>query len=113
MRYRAPRTLQLLLGLLLLLGWNLSASADEGRISGRVLDPQGAPVSQAHVKLVNAAGTTVGETRSDEQGQFVLDVIGAGVYQLVAEAPSFVTVVQSVSVAAGQQRQVGLQFQQL
>src|SRR5271165_3071962 len=92
---------------------HLWAAPETGRISGRVLDPQGAPVSQAHVKLVNAAGTTVGETRSDEQGQFVLDVIGAGVYQLVAEAPSFVTVVQSVSVAAGQQRQVGLQFQQL
>src|SRR5271165_91062 len=113
MRYRAPRTLQLLLGLLLLLGWNLSASADEGRISGRVLDPQGAPVSQAHVKLVNAAGTAVGETHSDEQGRFTLNGIDPGVYRLIAESQSFVTVVQNVSIGPGQQQQVSLQFQQL
>jgi Carboxypeptidase regulatory-like domain len=113
MRYLVPRTLQLLLAIFLLLGWNLSASADKGRVSGRVFDPQGAPLSQAHVKLVNAAGTTVGETRSDEQGRFTLDGVDPGVYQLIAEAPSFVSVVQSVSVATGQQQQVSLQFQQL
>jgi Carboxypeptidase regulatory-like domain len=113
MRYLVPRTLQLLLAIFMLLGWNLSASADKGRVSGRVFDPQGAPLSQAHVKLVNAAGTTVGETRSDEQGRFTLDGVDPGVYQLIAEAPSFVSVVQSVSVATGQQQQVSLQFQQL
>jgi hypothetical protein len=98
--------------LLLLFCSDLRATPEAGRISGHVVDPQGAPVSQARVKLVNAAGTTVGEARSDEQGRFTLDGIGAGVYQIIAEAPSFVTVLQSVSVAAGQQ-QVGLQFQQL
>ena len=113
MRYLAPRALQLLLGIFLLFGWNLSASADEARITGRVLDPQGAPVAQAHVKLVNAAGAKVGDTHSDEQGRFALEGVDPGVYQLVAESPSFVAVIQSVSVAAGQQQSVDLQFQQL
>src|SRR5271165_6004160 len=89
------------------------AAPETGWISGRVLDPQGAPVSQAHVKLVNAAGTAVGETHSDEQGRFTLDGFDPGVYQLIAESPSIVTVVQNVSIGPGQQQQVSLQFQQL
>jgi Carboxypeptidase regulatory-like domain len=113
MRCLVPRTLQLLLAIFLLFGWNLSASGDKGRISGRILDPQGAPVSQAHVKLVNAAGATVGDARSDQQGRFTLDGVDPGVYQLVAEAPSFVSVMQDISLAAGQQQQASVQFQQL
>ncbi len=89
------------------------AGPETGRVSGRVLDPQGAPVSQAHVALVNAAGTTVGETNSDGQGNFVLPGFDPGVYQLVVESPSFVTVVQNVSLGLGQQQQVNVQFQQL
>src|SRR5271166_2170473 len=98
---------------LLLFCAHLWAAPEKGRVSGRVLDPQGAPVSQARVKLVNAAGAAVGETHSDEQGRFTLDGIDPGVYQLIAESPSFVTVVQNVSIGPGQQQQVSLQFQQL
>jgi len=92
---------------------HLWAAPEAGRISGRVLDPQGAPVLQAHLKLINAAGTTVGDTRSDDQGRFTLDSIDPGDYQLLAECPSFVSVVQNVGVGPGQQQQVALQFQQL
>src|SRR5271166_6531300 len=89
------------------------AAPEKGQVSGRVLDPQGAPVSQARVKLVNAAGAAVAETHSDDQGRFTLNGIDPGVYQLIAESPSFVTVVQNVSIGPGQQQQVSLQFQQL
>src|SRR5271166_1859665 len=89
------------------------AAPEKGQVSGRVLDPQGAPVSQARVKLVNAAGAAVAETHSDDQGRFTLNGIDPGVYQLIAESPSFVTVVQNVSIGPGQQQQVALQFQQL
>src|SRR5271169_717590 len=97
----------------LLLSAALRADAAAGRIAGRVLDPQGAPVSQADVKLVNAAGTTVGDARSDDLGRFALTGADPGDYQLVAEFPAFVTVVQNVSLGRGQQPQVSLQFQQL
>src|SRR5271166_3349257 len=89
------------------------AAPEKGQVSGRVLDPQGAPVSQARVKLVNAAGAAVAETHSDDQGRFTLNGIDPGVYQLIAESPSFVTVVQNVSIGPGQQQQVSLKFQQL
>jgi hypothetical protein len=98
---------------LLLFCAHLWGAPEKARVSGRVLDPQGAPVSQARIKLMNAAGTTVGETHSDEQGRFTLNGIDPGDYQLVAESPSFVTVVQNVSLGAGQQQQVSLQFQQI
>src|SRR5271166_3157434 len=89
------------------------AAPEKGQVSGRVLDPQGAPVSQARVKLVNAAGAAVAETHSDDQGRFTLNGIDPGVYRLIAESQSFVTVVQNVSIGPGQQQQVSLQFQQL
>src|SRR5271157_2675244 len=98
---------------LLLFGAQLSAAPEKGAVSGRVLDPRGTPVSQADVRLVNAAGATVSETHSDDQGRFTLDGIAPGDYQLIAESPSFVTVVQNVSMGPGQQQQVSVQFQQL
>jgi hypothetical protein len=81
-------------------------------VAGRVLDPQGAPVPGAQVKLKNAAGITIREATGDGQGNFVLPVVPSGEYQLTAEAESFVTVVATVSVGPGQ-KPVELQFQQL
>jgi Carboxypeptidase regulatory-like domain len=97
----------------ILLSASLRAEPAAGRIAGRVVDPQGAPVAQADVKLVNAAGITVGDARSDEQGRFALTGVDSGDYQLIAESPGFVTVVQNVFLGRGQQPQVSLQFQQL
>src|SRR5258706_434627 len=92
---------------------NLSATADAGRVSGRVLDPRGAPVAGAHLKLLNAAGVSIREATSDEQGNFVLADIDPGQYQLTAQEASFVSVTSDLSVTSGQPREVSLQFQQL
>jgi Carboxypeptidase regulatory-like domain len=99
--------------LLLLFYSCLWAAPRPARISGRVLDPQNVPVSQAQVKLVNAAGATLAETHTDAQGRFTLDAVDPGAYQLVAQAPSFVSVIQNISLAAGQQQLTSVQFQQL
>lgn len=99
--------------LLVFLSAPLLAAPGSARVSGRVLDPQGNPVLQAHVKLVNAAGATVAEMQTDAQGQFVFDGIDSGVYQLTAESASFVSVVQTISLATGQQQHASVQFQQL
>ncbi len=89
------------------------ALADAGTIHGRVLDPQGASVARAKVKLLNAAGTKIGETVSDQDGNFVFAGVDPGVYRVTAEDQSYVTAVASVSVASGQQQQLTVQFQQL
>jgi hypothetical protein len=101
--------------LCLILGFssNVAASADPGRVLGRVLDPLGAPVAGAHLKLVNSAGALIRETSSNEHGNFILDGIDPGEYRLTGEAPSFVSVTLDASVGSGQQKQVSLQFQQL
>ena len=89
------------------------AVGESGTIRGRVLDPQGASVAKATIKLLNAAGTKVGETVTDREGNFVLAGVDPGVYQVKAEESSYVTVVTSVSMASGQQQQITVQFQQL
>ena len=92
---------------------NASASAEPGRVSGRILDPQLAPVAGANLKLANVAGAAIRQTRSDQQGKFVFERIDAGEYQLTAEATSFVPVVQNVSIPAGQEKEITLQFKQV
>ncbi len=82
-------------------------------MSGRVFDPRGATVSGAHLKLLNSAGVLVLETISDRQGNFDLEGIDPGEYQLIGQDPSFVAVTSDVSVARGERKQVTLQFQQL
>ncbi len=97
----------------LILSWSLAQAADSGRISGRVLDPQGAPVAGAHLKFLNSAGIIVHESLSDALGNFILDHVNEGEYELTGESDSFVTGYVNVSVAPGQQKETTLRFQQL
>ena len=89
------------------------AFGETGAVQGRTLDPQGATISDAMIKLLNAAGTKVGETVSDQSGEFRFVGVDPGTYQLRAESPSFVSVVASISIASGQQQPITVQFQQL
>ncbi len=50
---------------------------------------------------------------SDAQGNFVLEGIDAGEYQLTGEFAAFVPVIVNVSLTAGQQKEISVQFQQL
>jgi hypothetical protein len=91
----------------------LEAEPPSGRIAGRVLDPQGATVSGVRLSLLNAAGTSIRETTSDGQGNFTLDGIDPGSYQLVADASSYVSVITNVGVSIGQQQNANVQFLQI
>jgi hypothetical protein len=98
--------------LLFVCALSLSA-AETGRISGRILDPQGTPVAGARVKLHDSVGSLVRKSTGDAQGNFTLESIGTGEYQLTAESDAFVSVVLDVSLATGQQKQINLRFRQL
>jgi hypothetical protein len=91
----------------------LPGRAATGRISGRVRDPHGATVDGAHVKLVSAAGTLIGETVSDAQGAFVFPSAEAGDYKLTAAFDGFVPATAAFALAAGQEKEIVLQFQQM
>jgi carboxypeptidase family protein len=92
---------------------SLPAEPSGARITGKVLDPQGAPVSAVHLSLLNAAGSPIRDATSDAEGSFIIEGVDSGSYQLVANAPSFVSVVVNVGVTGGQQQAVNLQFQQI
>jgi hypothetical protein len=92
---------------------NLTEATELIRISGTVLDPQGVPVAGAHLKLANSTGTVVREAVSDAHGNFTLELANGGEYRLTAESDAFVSVIADVSLAAGQQRQISLQFRHL
>ena len=103
-----------LCGLCLLLACSrLTADPFVDYLDGMVLDPQGVPVPAAHVSLINAAGSTIRTVNSDEQGNFGFADIDPGSYQIVAESPSFVSVVTNVAVSSAQQQNVTIQFQQI
>ena len=89
------------------------AAGGTGEISGKVLDPKGAAVAGAIVKLVDAAGTTIRQATADDRGNFQLDGIDPGEYQMTVEAPGFVTRNFDISLASGEHKELNLQFQQI
>jgi hypothetical protein len=102
-----------LLAVSLLVCFSLRATPTASRVTGRVLDPKGAPVAGARLKLVNAGGTAIREAQSDAEGGFVLEDIDPGQYQLSAGDPSFVSRAVTVAVAVNEHKDVTVQFQQL
>ena len=91
----------------------LAAEPPKASVSGKVTDPQGTPVADARVSLLNAAGSPIRSATSDAEGNFTIDGVDSGSYQLVAKSSSFVSVVVNVGVKAAQQQTVILQFQQI
>ena len=63
-----------------------AGAAQGGRVEGTVTDPSGARVAEARVALVAAAGSSY-QTRTDQNGRFVLPDVADGVYTLTVEAP--------------------------
>jgi len=105
------------LGAAVLLLWlacsSLLAEPSAGRIVGTVFDPQDATVAGAHLSLLSAGGTPVRDATTDAQGNFALDGVAPGSYQISADAASFVSVIINVGVAAGQQQSIEVQFQRV
>jgi hypothetical protein len=90
-----------------------AAAAQTGSINGAVIDPQGASVAGAKLKLQNAAGTKVAETVSGANGGFRFAAVDSGDYQVSAESPEYVRVFIAVSVVAGAGKDITVRFQQI
>ena len=82
-------------------------------LSGRVLDPQGNVVANAHVSLYNSSGNLLTETTSDTQGKFQFSSLAPGNYRLIAEALSLNPASSEVTIFAGRDTEITLQFQHL
>ena len=63
--------------------------AADGRISGRLTDPQGAVVVGATLRLAAISGVPVVEAASDRDGWFVFATVAPGDYEIRASAAGF------------------------
>jgi hypothetical protein len=66
-------------------------AATGGRISGTVVDPSGATIPDAALRLVNTVQQTIYETASDRQGYYSFPNLPVGHYELTISATKFAT----------------------
>jgi hypothetical protein len=80
-----------------------------GQTSGRVTDPQAKAVAGATIQLI-CGNATVQETRSDQQGRYLIDRVPAGDYDLSVLASGFTTLSKRISLP---QQVVDVQFESI
>ncbi|MGW1468078.1 MFS transporter [Streptomyces sp. NPDC002308] len=74
-----------------------------GRLTGRVLTPDGAPVREAAVTLTDVRGEVVASTRTGHEGGYTIAELVAGEYTLAASAAAFRPAALPVSVQAARE----------
>src|ERR1700745_2277760 len=69
----------------------VSAGAQElrGKISGRVVDPNGAAVPGASVKVIDVARNTTATLTTNDEGLFTAPYLLPGMYQVMVEVTGF------------------------
>src|SRR5262249_44804288 len=78
-----------------------------GTMLGKVLDPSGAAVTGASVRIVNEGTALTREIRATEHGEYIVSSLPIGVYTLSVTAPGFATFSQSgIVVELGQNARV-------
>ncbi len=77
--------------LLCLIGVEVSAQTSLGRISGRVLDPDGAVVPAAQVEALNEETGVKNTVQSNETGSYTFPALNPGTYTISATIPGFKT----------------------
>jgi iron complex outermembrane receptor protein/vitamin B12 transporter len=96
----ARRVLASLIILVSLTASSASALADDGAIAGTVVDPLGARVASASVRLLRD-GQPAATTTTDAEGSFVFQHVAEGRYQIEATASGFeITVTDPAFVGA-------------
>jgi outer membrane cobalamin receptor len=60
----------------------LCRSVSAATISGRVVDPNGQPVSSAHVVVTSSALGTVADQETDQDGRYAIAALAAGAYEV-------------------------------
>ena len=100
MRFQFHMHPKRLLSLLLLLFTSLCASAQNGRISGKLTDSKNNVLAYATLTLLRTDSTVVNGSLSDDNGKFELDNIPAGNYLLRINALGLTTkIIGDVSVS--------------
>jgi hypothetical protein len=92
-----------LLTCVLIFSWLPPAFAQEARISGQVVDQQGAAVVGASMTAINQESFTKAETKTDGTGKYILPYLPAGHYKVEVQAEGFSTAESNVlAIKVGQ-----------
>ena len=90
----------ILIGAILFVPLSLSAQESRGKISGRVLDPNGSAVPGASVKITDLARSGTSTVTTNDAGLFDAPYLLPGTYQVLVEVSGFKkAVVDKVTVA--------------
>ena len=93
----------------------LAASAVQAQlqlslVSGRVLGPDGAPIGDAQVTLLDPLGQAIATVTSDDEGRFRMRSVAPGVYHLGAEASALRSPSHRLTVRDGRPVEVELRL---
>src|SRR6185369_15127920 len=77
---------------LILLGLFAFPQGDTGRLSGTVIDANGAAIPNANVKLTSHSTSQLRELSTKDSGDFAFTLLPPGRYRLEATANGFTTV---------------------
>jgi hypothetical protein len=97
----------------MLFALGLRVWAADGRIVGRLTDPQGAVVAGATLRLTAISGAPVAEVESERDGRFVFATVPPGDCEIRASAAGFDEIKQTMHVVDGEALRVDLQFARL
>jgi Carboxypeptidase regulatory-like domain len=86
-------------------------AAAAGSVTGTITDPQGRPVSDALIVVIEIRDSKIAETRSDSAGRFSFVSLPAGDYRLAGTAMNFGDVSERISIAEGGALTVNLRFE--
>ena len=94
MEHKVRKSMRILAGLILfaaasLFSSSLQAQELRGKITGRVMDPNGAAVAGATVKVTDIARSTTATFTTNADGLFDALYLLPGTYQVVIEASGF------------------------
>ncbi|MET9023078.1 DHA2 family efflux MFS transporter permease subunit [Actinopolymorpha sp. NPDC004070] len=74
---------------------------DGHRIGGKVLRPDGSPISGAALTLINLDGHQVARTLTDQSGAYAVPVLAAGTYVLIASAGVYQPRASTITTTGG------------
>ena len=95
--------------MLLVAAFSLPAQDYRGQVAGKVLDPTGAAVPGALIKVINIATNSESQTRSDGHGNYATLYLPPSMYMVTVEAPGFKKLVrQGIEVRVGDSLQLDL-----
>ena len=76
-------------------------SVNQGSISGRITDPQGAVVPGAQISARQTQTNVAGETVSDSEGRFRFPSLRLGPYEVVVRMPGFADAARRLTLTVG------------